>query len=420
MRNIFDHYSQAENQLTHSLFTALDNDRKLLASFVKDICGSNHSKPDKLHMSVQRYPFSNHYDETGVEDRNIPDAWIFDDDGFAIVFEAKITATLTQTQLAGHQRVAAKQGFDDVHFFTIVADRDTKIFDGWTELQWSSIYLWLRGKAEASKWAAHAAEYFEILEARMLEQGKLGNAEITAFDGFSPHPEGFSYLVAKSELRKAMRELRKDNNLVDMLGMDPSNEGRGAITGKSEQRVWDFLAVDSGFEASNFTSFLHLTLGLHFDSVEAMVTVPNSLATKPKNALKALGLEGFRTTCSAILENLKPLIDDEPNAIPTMRSVQRRYPSQRSVPFLDAELEFDLRTAFNTDHPVKYQPQWFDALYDVFANKRSNYQFQIGVVFPHGSCVSMRSSESLKLLARSWIACEPLISAARYAKRASA
>lgn len=151
-----------------------------------------------------------------------------------------------------------------------------------------------------------------------------------------------------------------------------------------------------------------------------MITVPNSLATKPKNALKEIGLEGFRAICSEILENLKPLIDDEPNAIPTMRSVQRRYPSQRSVPFLDAELAFDLRTAFNTDHPAKYQPQWFDALYDVFANKRSNYQFQIGVVFPHGSCESMRSSQSLKLLARSWIACEPLISAARYAKRASA
>jgi hypothetical protein len=62
MRNVFDHYSQAENQLTHALFTALDNDRNLLGSFVKDICGSKHPKPFKLHLSVQRYPFSNRYD----------------------------------------------------------------------------------------------------------------------------------------------------------------------------------------------------------------------------------------------------------------------------------------------------------------------------------------------------------------------
>jgi hypothetical protein len=390
MRNVFDHYSQAENQLTHALFTALDNDRNLLGSFVKDICGSKHPKPYELHLSVQRYPFSNHYDEAEIDDRNIPDAWIFDDEGFALVFEAKITATLTHIQLAGHQRVSAKQGFGEVTFFTIVADSSSNVFNDWNELKWSNIYLWLRDRSNSSTWAKHAAEYFEILEARMMEQGKLGNAEITAFDGFSSHEDGYSYLVAKSELRKALQELRKDTDLVDALGMDPSNLGRGAITGKSEQRVWDYLAINSGFDTVNFTDFMHLTLGLHFDGVEVMVTVPNGLATQPKNALKALGLDGFRAISFDILENLKPLLDDEPNAVPTMRGVQRRYPSQRSVPFLDAELEFDLRTAFDTDHAAKHQPQWFDALYDAFANKRSNYQFQVGVVFKHNSCESMK------------------------------
>ncbi|MGJ8617342.1 MAG: hypothetical protein ACSHWS_10905 [Sulfitobacter sp.] len=416
MRNVFDHYSQAENQLTHALFTALDNDRNLLGSFVKEVCNSKHPKPSKLHLSVQRYPFSKHYDEAKIDDRNIPDAWIFDDEGFALVFEAKITATLTHAQLVGHQRVSAKQGFDDVTFFTIVADSNAGVFDGWNALSWSNIYLWLRDKSSGSAWAKQAADYFEILEARMLEQGKLGNAEITTFDGFSAHEDGYSYLVAKSELRKAMQELRKDTDLVDTLGMDPSNLGRGAITGKSEQRVWDYLAINSGFETANFTDFMHLTLGLHFDGVEAMVTVPNGLATQPKNALKALGLDGFRAICFEVLENLKPRLDDEPNAVPTMRSVQRRYPSQRSVPFLDAELEFDLRTAFNAGHPTKHQPQWLDALYDVFANKRSNCQFQIGVVFKHSSCESMKSTNSLKLLSKSWIACEPLISAAKVAQ----
>ncbi len=412
MRNIFDHYSQAENQLTHALFTALDNDRNLLGTFVDEICGSAHPKPQDLHLSVQRYPFSNHYDETEIEDRNIPDAWIFDDEGFALVFEAKITAVLTQTQLTGHERVSAKQGFDKTTFFTIVADSSTKVFSSWSELQWSNIYLWLRGKSNRSTWAKHASEYFEILEARMIEQGKLGSAEITAFDGFSPHEDGYSYLVAKSELRKAMKELRKDKDLVEALGMDPTNLGRGAITGKSEQGVWDYLALNGGFDTANFTDFMHLTLGVNFDGVEAMVTVPNGLATKPKNALKSFGLDGFRTICFEILENLRPLLENEPNAIPTMRSFQRRYPSQRSVPFLDAVLEFDLRTAFNTDHPAKHQPQWFDALYDAFANKRSNYQFQIGVVFKHNNCENMKSTNSLKFLATSWIACEPLISAA--------
>jgi hypothetical protein len=415
MRNVFDHYSQAENQLTHALFTALDNDRSLLASFVKDICGSKHPKPSKLHLSVQRYPFAMHYAETEIEDRNIPDAWIFDDEGFAIVFEAKITATLTHVQLTGHKRVASKLGFDAAQFFTIVAEDNTTLSHGWQELKWAEIYVWLRRKAKGSTWAKHAAEYFELLEARMLEQGKLGNAQITVFDGFSTHEDGYSYLVAKSELRKAMQELRKDTRLVETLGMDPNDTGRGAITGKTEQRVWDYLAIDNGFNSASFTGFMHLTLGVHHDGVEAMVTVPNSLATLPKNALKALGLDGFRAICFEVLENLKPLLEDEPNAVPTMRSVQRRYPSQRSVPFLDAELEFDLRTAFNTDHPAKHQPQWFNALYEVFANKRSNCQFQIGMVFTYSSCESMNSAKSLKLLSKSWIACEPLITAAKLA-----
>ena len=413
MRNIFDHYSQAENQLTHALFTALDNDRDLLGSFVKDICGRQHPNSHKLHLSVQRYPFSNHYDETEIDDRNIPDAWIFDDEGFALVFEAKITATLTQTQLSGHQRVSAKQGFDDATFFTIIADSNAKIFDGWSQIKWSNIYLWLRERSNSSIWAIHAAEYFEISEARMLEQGKLGNAEITAFAGFSSHEDGYSYLVAKSELRKAMHELRKDENLVAALDVDPSKPGRGAITGKSEHRVWDYLTLNSGINITNFTDFVHLTLGLHFDGVEAVITVPNGLATGPKNALKALGLDGFRAICFKVLENLKPLLADEPNAVPTMRSTQRRYPSQRSIPFLDAELEFDLRTAFNSCHPAKHQPQWLDALYDVFANKNSNYQFQVGVVFKHKNCEGMKSSTALELIAKSWIACEPLISAAK-------
>ena len=38
MRNVFDQYSQAENRLTHALFSALDQDRKMLGEFLRDVC----------------------------------------------------------------------------------------------------------------------------------------------------------------------------------------------------------------------------------------------------------------------------------------------------------------------------------------------------------------------------------------------
>ncbi|MGB0900470.1 hypothetical protein [Halocynthiibacter sp.] len=416
MRNVFDHYSQAENQLTHALFSALENDQTLLRSFVKDICCVTAPKTSNLRLSVQKYPFARLYDDTEVVSRNIPDAWIFDDEGFALVFEAKITANLTTTQLRGHQRVANQLGFEDAYYFTVVGEQDQTKTDGWTELLWSEIYVWLRRHATTGTWAKHAAEYFEVLEARMLEQGTLGNAEITKFDGFSSYEDGYSYLVAKAELRKAMRELRSRNDLAEQLNMDPNDNGRGAITGKSEQSVWDYLAMTSGLDTPNFTGFMHLTVGLGVNGVEAMVTIPNGLASKPKKALKKLGLDGFRALCAQVLENLQPVLSAEPSAVPTMRGVQRRYPSQRSVPFVDASLNFDLRTAFASVDGPKYQPQWFDSLYNAFLHKGSNYQFQIGVVFKHEACEAMKSAKSLDLLSKSWIACKPLISAARLAQ----
>ena len=57
---------------------------------------------------------------------------------------------------------------------------------------------------------------------------------------------------------------------------------------------------------------------------------------------------------------------------------------------------------------VKYQPQWFDAIYDILINKKSNIQFGIGVHFPYTS-KAVQSRKSLDLFAKTWIAMEPLL-----------
>ena len=85
------------------------------------------------------------------------------------------------------------------------------------------------------------------------------------------------------------------------------------------------------------------------------------------------------------------------------------YRTQRSVPFRDAIIDFDLRTAFDGVGPPKNQPQWLDAVYGCLASKKSNFQFQIGAVFPYRTCEKIRSADALNYVAGAWIACRPLI-----------
>ena len=72
MRNVFEQYIQAENQLTHALFSALENDRILLSSFLTDVCMVNPPcKPSELRLSVQQYPFAQRYSDSEIEAPNI-------------------------------------------------------------------------------------------------------------------------------------------------------------------------------------------------------------------------------------------------------------------------------------------------------------------------------------------------------------
>ena len=63
-----------------------------------------------------------------------------------------------------------------------------------------------------------------------------------------------------------------------------------------------------------------------------------------RNLVK-LGEDGFQALVKDVVDNLKPLLRDHEGATPWFRGVQRRYPSQRATPFVDAKIDFDLRTA---------------------------------------------------------------------------
>jgi hypothetical protein len=178
-------------------------------------------------------------------------------------------------------------------------------------------------------------------------------------------------------------------------------------------RFEDFLSLSSARDASTFTRYPHLTLGITASAVEAMVTVPNALNTTMRQNIKALGEDGFQALAKEVLQNIKPLLRQQKGATPWFRGVQRRYPSQRATPFVDARIDFDLRTAIPSGAP-KVQPRWLSAAYGSFVNKEgSNYQIQIGVIFRYERCPELRQADAIELIAQAWLACEPLVALAR-------
>jgi hypothetical protein len=90
-----------------------------------------------------------------------------------------------------------------------------------------------------------------------------------------------------------------------------------------------------------------LTLGINTDAVEAMVTVPNAVNNVMRGNIVRLRDAGFRSLVEKIVSNLSQLLRVQEGARPWFRGVQRRYPSQRSTPFIDALIDFDLRTAIH-------------------------------------------------------------------------
>jgi hypothetical protein len=107
---------------------------------------------------------------------------------------------------------------------------------------------------------------------------------------------------------------------------------------------------------------------------------------------------------------MKPILRKAPGATPWFRGVQRRYPSQKAQPYIDAQIDFDLRTALPSRQKPKAQPAWLAAAYGAFVRKRdTNYQIQLGAHFGYDRCPQLASASALELVAGTWLACKPLI-----------
>lgn len=417
MRNLFDQYSQPENRFTHALLTALNEDRKLLDQFLRELVKVKPPfKASTLSVLEQQFPGEEEpRDEEELDRRGVPDGWIFDNEGWCVFIETKVLASLRASQIESHRRTAARRGFRHITAVVITARRSQPLPPGAVHLEWSAIYAWLRRHTAASEWAGRVAEFLEIAEAKLIGRRQFVEGTLTTFFGFPfGHDRPFTYLEGKRVLGLATQELRARKDLRIRLGMNPATEGRGAITGSHGDAVWDYLSLSHAADAKNFTKYPHLTLSIGSNQVEAMVTLPHRINTATRSRIKQLGEAGFQALVVKVLAEFKPLLRRHKGVAPWFRGIQRRYPTQRSTPFMDARIDFDLRTAVAGAGAPKVQPLWLSAAYGAFVDKAgSNYQIQMGAVVRYERCPDLQSSEAVELIARSWLACKPFVDLGR-------
>ena len=409
MRNVFDQYSTPENRLTHALATALDEDRKLLTSFIGWVCGR--VPVGRLEIVEQQLPGAPELDEDENERGSLPDAWIQDGESWSLLIESKIASPLRNDQLYRHLRTAESRGFTDVTLMTIAITRPKRKLPERTEFrEWSQVYEWLNNQASRSDWANRAAKYFEVAERKFSNEGYLREGSLTKFTGFPfGNGEVYNYLQAKRLLQLALDELRQREDLID-LGMNPKAAGRAAITGSQGDSVWDYLQLKGAPETS--TGYPHLTLSVERDRLVAVVILPDGIQRRLRKRIIDLGYEGFSEIMAEIASNMSSNLHRYSGAAPILEARQRRYPSRRSVPTTDAHLTFDLRTAVacnSNGSKVKFQPQWLQATFDAFVNKRSNLQLAVGATFPYRTCKATAGRGILDGIAASWIGCSPLL-----------
>jgi hypothetical protein len=414
MRNLFDQYQQPENRLTHALLCSLDADRRLLRAFVHWVAGTER-RGVSLIVQGQSLPGQAELAEDEADRKGIPDGCISDSEGWALLIESKVGARWNPDQLRRHRATALRHGLTDVLILCLTSGRTRQeVPAGCVARTWPEVYGWLQAHVPTSEWAKRTRGYFEVAEAKLLERETLREGSITMFSGIPfSEDEPYTYLQAKRVLGLLREELLAHKELRKRLRIDPENPGRGAITGTKTRRVWDFIGLMAARGADGFTSHPHLTLGVHDDKIEAMLTLPNGMPVARRRAMLGDSFAVYEARVGEVTAGMMRAIRGAAGARPIANVVQRHYASQRSEPVYDAVLRFDPRTAAPVDKAgeVKSQPQWLRAAFDTLDQRRSNLQFQIGVEFPYERCPAVRSAGIVETLAQVWLACDPMLAA---------
>ncbi len=410
MRNIFDQYGHPENRLTHAFVCTLNEDRKLLYAFIQQFISIPLSTK-ALKIVEQTLP-NRSENEEGTD--SLPDALIYDEKaGVAVVFENKLKASLTQKQLDRHLRNVRQCGFSKIIPITIALAVNESITSEWQQLCWKDIYQWLYGMRGQSLWARKLAEYMKITEQRLMEKEYLVSGSLTTFSGIpfgEEHP--LTYLEAKQTLRLLCARLRTSSSIANKLPADITKPGRHSITKGSPLAVWDFIPFKG---TGAFNNAPHLTVGFLEHNAQAMLTIPDKIASPYRGNIRAISMETFTDALRMVLDSYKKNFKSVEGAKPVIKILQRHYKTQKSPATIDGFTEFDLRALFhnNLAGGVKQCRGWLEIAYTLLQEQvrsgSANIQFQIGVNFYYDKCNALKSPDSEKLFISSWLSLKPFI-----------
>lgn len=413
MRNVFDQYEQPENRLTHALATVLDRDSSLLVPFLHSLNIPGIPSSNSLRIIEQRVPGQLAEDLLNEDQDGLPDAAVFNEAGWAVLFESKAKKnSVSLNQLARHRKTAECHGFISPWVVAISLEPLTvKLPPRTINSTWRDTYSWFHARASTSQWAKWFSEYLEIWERKMVAREYMTAGTVTKFNGLHFDEDSpYTYLEGKRLVGLLRSELQRRNDLqIEPLLMDGSASGRGRITGSRADGVWDFIPLQIAGGANNFTSYPHLTLAISRHHARAAITVPNGIKGGFKSKLKDMREEGFLKLVTQLEKNIRPVVNRSIESRPMIYITQRHHLTQSSPPVQDARLDADLRTAIPaTKSKVRFQPQWAEAIYAVLTNKRSNIQFGAEVQFSY-TCPIVRSEKCVDLFAETWKAFAPLI-----------
>jgi hypothetical protein len=252
----------------------------------------------------------------------------------------------------------------------------------------------------------------EVAERKMILDGYLKEGTLTSFSGIS-FDEGnpYTYLEAKRLLQLVMQEVRKSKALQERLGVDLVRPGRPAITGSKGGTVWDVLHFGKAKDI-DFSKHPHLTFALEPARARVQLTIPNGIDGQLRRNFASQGCPGITAALAEFIQRAAPLILDR-GAQPYVLLLQRRYPSQRSEPFVDAWIEFDPRTAFNAkdDANVKLQVQWLEATISAISKRQGNLNLAIGMAFTYDKSQLIRDQSFVKAVVGVWLATKPILEA---------
>ena len=413
MRNLFDQYKSEENRLSHALATALHEDKLLLASFVKRYCPEFRPPQPLTRISTQQLPGEL---EDGEGNDGIPDIWIYNDAGSALLIEAKISARVEPEQIRNHLKTADRRGFSDAQALVLHVNGPPsalqKLPNGSNHAEWKSVYEWARNQKK-SDWAARLANYMEIADSKHADSEYLREGTLTKFSGVpfdKEHP--YSYLEAKRLLKLLMGEIRKRKILSKELHLDLAAPGASAIKGKDADWVWDFLLFqDVGDE--KFTQRPHVTFSFQRDRLVVHLTLPHALKATHKEKFRDFA--NFQNTINKFVNQLcsSKVLTRNVDGVVSYASILQRHYLHRTQPIHDATLEFDLASATTSTakSEVKKNSHWLETMHEVFfMPKKPNIQVAIGVSFVYGHCGYLTKSGTLiEKIEQTLLAMSPLI-----------